>query len=109
VEDAYTQYGLVGVVLTSGVTIEQWVMSCRVLGYQVEVAVRDMVVAALRKDSDTLVYGRLVKTEANSPCRDLFAKCGFVVADTDRWVLAKDKNVSVPPHVTMRSNGGIIG
>jgi FkbH-like protein len=39
VEDRYTDYGLVGVVIVSGSTIERWVMSCRVLGYEIEEAV----------------------------------------------------------------------
>ena len=39
VADTYTKYGLVGVVIVSGTTVEQFVMSCRVVGLDVELAV----------------------------------------------------------------------
>src|SRR5438046_10604167 len=37
--DRFTEYGVVGVVITNGSILEQFVMSCRVVGMDVEIAV----------------------------------------------------------------------
>lgn len=101
VVDKYTEYGMVGVIIVSGNTIEQWVMSCRVLGYQIEDAVMAMIVRALREKGFGAIRGYLVETDVNFPCRGLFAKCGF--ADIgEHWVLEDDRNITVPDHVTIR-------
>ena len=52
-----------------------------VLGYDVEQAVMAKIVNAHGK-----VSGRLVTTEVNFPCRDLFAKCGFRAEADGTWV-----------------------
>jgi FkbH-like protein len=78
VADSYTDYGLVGVILLRSDHIEQWVMSCRVLGYDIERAVMHRLVESIRLDRERRVYGTIVETPANIPCRDLFQKCGFV-------------------------------
>jgi FkbH-like protein len=103
VADHFTTYGLVGVVILRPGTIEQWVMSCRILGYQIEEAVMAILVANIRASLPGPVTGRLVHTDANFPCRDLFSKCGFIDPDsTGNWVLPPDATPAVPEHVTIR-------
>lgn len=100
VVDKFTRYGLVGVVVVDYGHIEQWVMSCRVLGYDIEIAVMNCVVAALRSHGAPCITGLLVETDANFPCRDLFAKCGFVATGDGRsWTLAPDQAMAPPAHV----------
>jgi FkbH-like protein len=50
VEDKYTAYGLVGVLLVKGSNIVQFVMSCRVLGLDVEIGVLRHVMRALKAE-----------------------------------------------------------
>jgi FkbH-like protein len=100
VTDAYTGYGLVGVVLLLATTITQWVMSCRILGFEIEVAVMGTIVSKLREDGALTIQAHLVDTDVNLPCRDLFAKCGFVQT-ADAWVLPHGVQVSLPAHVRM--------
>jgi FkbH-like protein len=100
VQDSYTAYGLVGVVLIEGGSIVQWVMSCRVLGYQIENAVMAVLITAMRAGGAARVAGQLVETDANFPCRDLFEKCGFVLGGNS-WVLGADVAVEMPAHVTV--------
>lgn len=70
VEDRFTQYGLVGVIVVEGDRIAQFVMSCRVVGLEVEIA----VITALAP----LVTSAVVEaTEANFMCRDLYLRCGY--------------------------------
>lgn len=102
VEDQFTgNYGLVGVVMSSAASIDQWVMSCRVLGLGVEEAVMANIVAAMRANGARTVTGHLVETDVNFPCRDLFSRCGFQL-DGDVWILAADNVPQIPGHVTIR-------
>ncbi len=105
VEDNFAgHYGLVGVVLVSGASIEQWVMSCRVLGLGVEEAVMGTITGRIRDEAGGDIQGRLLRTELNFPCRDLFARCGFQEADTI-WILPDARAVPVPDHVTVTVTG----
>ena len=105
VEDNFAgHYGLVGVVLVSGASIEQWVMSCRVLGLGVEEAVMGTIIGRVRNDTHGDIRGRLLKTELNFPCRDLFSRCGFQEGDTF-WTLPDTQVVPVPDHVTVTVAG----
>ena len=102
VKDKFTLYGLVGVVMFQGRHVEQWVMSCRVLGYQIEDAVMATIVAAMREASPGEVTGRMVHTDVNFPCRDLFRKCGFAeTADIGEWVLDRETALAVPDHISV--------
>ena len=100
VSDAFTNYGLVGVVIVRDRVVEQWVMSCRVLGYRIEEAVMVHIVRAAMNGGDGEVVGRLIETKANFPCRDLFQKCGFAQRGDD-WVLEPGRLVEPPAHVAL--------
>jgi FkbH-like protein len=102
VTDRFTSYGLVGVVIYRHGEIEQWVMSCRVLGYQIEEAVMGTIVSGMRMSGSTAVTGRLIHTDVNFPCRDLFKKCGFIdPAETGLWVLTPEATIAIPDHLTL--------
>jgi FkbH-like protein len=103
-EDAYTPYGLVGVVLIRENNIVQWVMSCRVLGFRIEDAVMSYLVERMRKIAATAISGRLVETDVNFPCRTLFSDSGFT-QDGETWTLPPEQSVEAPPHVKMLEAG----
>jgi FkbH-like protein len=96
--DRYTAYGLVGVVVLLGAHIEQWVMSCRVLGYEIEDAVMARVVEFGRQ-ADAEITATLIETDVNFPCRGLFPRLGFVHIGKNTWRLPDDTVISTPPHV----------
>jgi FkbH-like protein len=101
--DAFTDYGLVGVVIVEGDLIVQWVMSCRVLGYQIEDAIMATLVGVMRDGGASEIVGTLTMTDVNFPCRDLFGRCGFDQdsGNGDYWVLAADNVIAIPEHVTV--------
>ncbi len=102
VEDQFAgNYGLVGVILTSGSSIDQWVMSCRVLGLGVEEAVMANIVTGMRAKGSTAITGHLIETDVNFPCRDLFSRCGFT-NDGDVWILPSDLSPQAPEFVTLK-------
>ncbi len=77
VADRFTQYGLVGVVILEEGTISQFVMSCRVLGLGVEGAAVGTAMDYLAQRGASTVFGPMVHTDRNQPCRELYAQCGF--------------------------------
>jgi FkbH-like protein len=98
VEDKYTKYGLVGVLFVHHSDIVQFVMSCRVLGLDVEIA----VLAELTRTMARPVIAQLVKTDANMPIRDLWARAGFTCVDGVHR-LEPTSDVPSPTHVTLTS------
>ncbi len=101
VEDRYTAYGLVGVLLIADATIVQWVMSCRVMGMGVEFAALSRVVAALRQRGDTKISARLTETAANQPCRHVYAEAGLV-AGPGGFALPVGNGVVAPDYVQIK-------
>lgn len=77
VADKFADYGVVGAMYIMGSTIAQFVMSCRVLGMNVELAALEEGVCFIRENGGGKVSGILVETESNTPCRNVFINSGF--------------------------------
>jgi FkbH-like protein len=101
VEDRYSQYGLVGVVICAGDQIDQMVMSCRVVGLDVEVAVMADVLRRMRQTGPERITASLVETDANLLCRQLFERCGFTPGGAGVWISLPETTEPVPPHITI--------
>jgi FkbH-like protein len=101
VEDRFTRYGLVGVAIVRGSHIEQFVMSCRVVGLEVELAVLSALTAGL-PDPLSGVY---VATDSNHLCRDLYARCGFEESEHG-WLRPVGTRLAIPAHFVLV--GGLV-
>jgi len=102
VKDRFVDYGTVGVVFALGSQILQFVMSCRVLGMDIELAVIKWIVELLRKEfRQELIQASVRQTESNTPCRDCFTRAGFRQAAVDRFALAGTDAVASPAHVEL--------
>lgn len=101
VKDRYSDYGLVGVLFVSGSCITQYVMSCRVLGMEIETAALRAVVGKLREaDAALPVAGLIWHTDKNTPSRDVFTTAGFLATDnTQVFVSHGPLPASVGAHV----------
>ena len=86
VEDHYTSYGLVGVAIVAGACIEQFVMSCRVIGLDVEVTALREVFDRIWSGAKGSITAKFRRTPANQPCQDLYQRLGFV-QEGDTWIL----------------------
>ena len=76
--DKFTDYGLVGVILLQPSKIAQFVMSCRVLGLDVEIGVLRYIMRTIRGGGHGgPIEARIVETEANMPSRDVYKRAGF--------------------------------
>jgi FkbH-like protein len=104
VEDKFTKYGLVGVILYSHGHFHQFAMSCRVLGMDIETSVVNSIM--LRESAvgfSSNFTAEVVETEDNIVCRSIYAKCGFAKnkADArkfDRGILDIQ---AASPHITI--------
>ncbi len=82
VADRFTNYGLVGVLAIRDAVIEQFVLSCRVFGLGVEVAVLDGIVA---EAGDRPITAMLNDTGRNIPCQGVYRDAGWQESN-GRWV-----------------------
>jgi FkbH-like protein len=80
--------------------IDTWLMSCRVLGRNVEAMVLRELVLQAREGGITRLVGRYVPSGRNEMVRDHYSKLGFEPGDEEgMWV----RNVDAPePAATMR-------
>lgn len=101
VDDIYSNYGMVGVVVIENTTIAQWAMSCRVLGLDIETAAVREVVHALASRGAQTVNAEVVETASNYICRDLYAQCGFQFDGTKWSVKIDDLHVSTGAHIAI--------
>ena len=100
VSDRFTDYGLVGLLIVREARIEQFVMSCRVLGLGVEAAALAHILEMLCAAGAASVFAAMVETERNLPCRDVYRSCGFAPAEGG-WRRPNKPPLPRPAHVTL--------
>lgn len=100
VEDRYTAYGLVGLVLIGSSTIVQWVMSCRVIGLGAERAAMHILVTRMRGSHSGLIEALAEDTHSNQPSRTLYSEAGFT-RQGSAWHLLPGVTPPMPDHVTL--------
>ncbi len=96
--DIYGDNGIVGLVIGQltprfDLEIDLWLMSCRVLGREVEQATLNLLAARAIALGCQRLYGTYIPTEKNGMVRDLYSKLGFTLDETQpdgttRWSLA---------------------
>ncbi|WP_374648821.1 HAD-IIIC family phosphatase [Rhizorhabdus sp.] len=90
--DRHVDYGLVGVLVERDGWLEQFVMSCRVFGLQLEQA----ALALLRAQVAAGLSALLLETDRNGPCRNVFRAGGWT-ADGDRWMAPE--TLAIPDYI----------
>lgn len=81
VSDKFGDMGLTAVVIVSlgerSASIDSFLMSCRVMGRNVEFAIMNQLVAIMGKKGVVEISGAYVKTAKNKPTEDFYCTCGF--------------------------------
>ncbi len=80
VEDCFGDNGIVAAVIvdvTEVPLIEEFVMSCRVMGKNVEYGIIDHVEKCLRKEGILNLRGRYIPTVKNKPVAELYTQLGY--------------------------------
>ena len=62
--------------------VDTWLMSCRVLGRQVEDAMMNVVVAQARARGVRRIFGHYIPTAKNAMVREHYARMGFALVET---------------------------
>lgn len=103
VSDRYADYGLVGVLFVLGNCITQFVMSCRVLGMEVELAVlREVIAALLQRQPDGVISGLVCKTDKNTPSQGVYTAAGFqATANPQVFIRMTPSAAPLAPHVAV--------
>jgi len=110
VSDKYTNYGLVGVIAVSRpATVEQFVMSCRVMGMGIETAVLSELGQRLAREGAAQLQSLVVETDANGPARDLFERFGMRASGTGAFSIDLDKLPAPAAHVTILAQESVAG
>lgn len=105
VKDKFTEYGLVGVLYLKGTEITQYVMSCRVLGMEVEEFVVAEAVKLLRAAhiGETDITAAIKETPDNTPCREVYLRAGFRELPSQdglrHFILDGDEVPMLPLHI----------
>ena len=108
--DRFGDNGIIGIVIgkriADAVMLDTWLMSCRVLGRQVEHATLSVVSEEARRLGVRRVVGEYHPTAKNSMVRDLYPRLGFTsiaedVVDNGRYALMLDEFVPTKTHITI--------
>jgi len=84
--------------------ILQFVMSCRVVGMEVETAALSEILRAIHEGGFGSARASLEETELNLLCRDLYERCGFNRRG-DQWIRPLIPLLAKPSHI--RITGGL--
>ena len=72
----------VGDVNCADLTIDTWLMSCRVLGRQVDEAMMNVLVEQARTRGVQRIFGHYIPTAKNAMVREHYARMGFTLVET---------------------------
>ena len=86
--DRFGDHGLIGVLLArkgpSQWRVDTWLMSCRVLGRQMEDFMCACLLSAAQREGAQAVIGEYVPSEKNAVVSGLYARLGFEASPADR-------------------------
>jgi FkbH-like protein len=108
--DRFGDNGIISIVIgkrvADAVLLDTWLMSCRVLGRQVEQATLNVVSEEARRLGVRRIVGEYHPTAKNSMVKDLYPKLGFAslaedAADHGKYALMLDDFVPIKTHITI--------
>lgn len=84
--------------------IDQFVMSCRVFGLEVELAMVSVVLDRLKRRGSEAIAATLVETPANQPSRDIWIRCGFEKVG-ENFEFSREEPLPIPAHISLIDKG----
>ncbi len=114
--DKFGDNGLISVVIgkpspddPQSLHLDTWLMSCRVLGRQVEHEVLNSIAERAQKCGFNVLVGEYIKTAKNDMVKDLYERLGFTRihedsgnADHSLWYLALAEFVKTPTFINVK-------
>jgi FkbH-like protein len=103
VKDKYADYGLVGTILYYHGNFVQFAMSCRVLGLTIETSVIHALMQHVQASEGLANFSaRIMETDANMVCRDVYSRCGFIPRAEDPGQQVRPAGPIPPPAAHLR-------
>ena len=94
-EDKFGDHGITGLItvkiLKNKCAIDNFLLSCRILGREVEKVALNELLLKLKKIKIKFVTGIYKKSDKNSQCSDFYSKMGFEVISKEKFVLDLEK------------------
>jgi FkbH-like protein len=84
-------------------SVDNFVMSCRLLGRGVETAALSVICERARRHGCTTLTGAIIETPRNEPCRKLYADHGFTAQGDGRFSLDLAQPIARPAWFEIRS------
>jgi FkbH-like protein len=105
VKDRYSSYELMGLIILEPIGdrlhIDSFLLSCRILGRTLETAVLAFACERAQKLGKIALSAEIVKTERNTPVRDVYSRHGFADIGEGRFELQLSSPISVPAYFTV--------
>ena len=104
VKDKFGDSGITGTFIVKKDS-EEWIidtflLSCRVIGREIEKAMMDYIINESRKSGVKKILAQYIQTEKNSPIEDFLPKSGFE-KNGDYWVYDVEKQLKVPSFLSI--------
>ncbi len=93
VSDKFGDNGIVGVFIIeivkekSEIIIDSFIMSCRVIGRDIEKAILFFIVDLAKKVGAETICAEIIPTSKNEPCRIVYKNFGFYQIEENKWLL----------------------
>jgi len=77
-KDCFCDYGIIGLMIMKNDHIDDFILSCRVIGRKIEDVIIDWLKKRLKKEGYSHIYGRYRTSTKNSVCKDVYKENGFI-------------------------------
>jgi FkbH-like protein len=104
VRDKFGNSGLTGVCIITGCVIDTFLLSCRIIGRNIEYAFLDYIINDLERHNNyAALIGKFVDKDKNIQTKDFYSRCGFKNVNTTDDVTTftlrfDDYNLKVPKY-----------
>ena len=101
IRDKYTSYGLTALMLVARDAIEQFVMSCRVFGMEIERACVAIACDAIATSCGGAPKAKIKATDRNVLSMNVYENANFVNIGGGLWELTRERKPTVPEHIAV--------
>lgn len=97
VGDKFGDYGITGVLIVkmeqAGWRIDTFLLSCRVLGKNIEFVIMAALLAEAKKQKVDTILANFISTAKNKPAEDFYRQCGFQELGEGKYLFNVSKDV----------------
>lgn len=105
--DRFGDSGIIGAAITivedNKLSIDTFILSCRVIGRTVETAFLSYIYDCAVKRGVDRIVGEYIPTLKNEPCKDMYAGHGFHNTEGNYWQLDITQKIECPAWIKMRA------